>query len=237
MTADDEEFFAWLDGELSAPEAAQMEAKVAADPRLARLADQHRALSGRLRTAFDPVAQAPVPERIEAAVMAPQAEIIDFSAAARPRQDRRLPAISNWMSIAAALIFGLALGLLLRAPGNAPFEVQDGAMYASSTLEQALDVQLASAPAAGDVRIGLTFRDQEGAICRSFTAGPSAGLACRNDGRWRVRGLFGAPEGQSSEYRMAAGMDPALADLIGSTMAGEPLDAEQESAAKQKGWR
>ena len=51
-----------------------------------------------------------------------------------------------------------------------------------------------------------------------------------------MRGVFPAPEGQASEYRMAAGMDPNLAALVDSTMAGEPFDVGQEKAAKQRGW-
>ena len=95
---------------------------------------------------------------------------------------------------------------------------------------------LASAPA-GEVRIGLTFRDHAGEICRSFTAQASSGLACRDGGRWVLKGLFAGPEGQGSDYRMAAGMDPNLAALVDSAMAGEPLDAAAEQAAKDKGWR
>src|SRR5437588_837249 len=61
---DDEKFFAWLDGELSSAEAAEMEAKVAADPELAGLAEQHRALGARLTGAFDPLVEWPrLPER------------------------------------------------------------------------------------------------------------------------------------------------------------------------------
>jgi hypothetical protein len=36
---------------------------------------------------------------------------------------------------------------------------------------------------------------------------------------------------------MAAGMDPNLAALIDSTIAGEPFDAAQEKSARNKGWR
>jgi hypothetical protein len=36
---------------------------------------------------------------------------------------------------------------------------------------------------------------------------------------------------------MAAGMDPNLAALVDSTMVGEPFDAAQERAARQKGWQ
>ena len=62
-------------------------------------------------------------------------------------------------------------------------------------------------------------------------------LACRDGARWRVRGLFAAPEGQGGAYRMAAGTDPNLASLIATAMAGEPFDAAQEQAAKAKNWR
>jgi hypothetical protein len=83
----------------------------------------------------------------------------------------------------------------------------------------------------------VTFRDHSGAICRSFTQAGSSGLACRKDGAWQVRGLFAAPEGQTGDYRMAAGTDPQLAAMIGSTIAGEPFDAAREKTAKDNGWR
>ena len=84
--------------------------------------------------------------------------------------------------------------------------------------------------------IGLTFRDQAGEICRSFMQQSASGLACRSGGRWQLKGLFAPPEGQGTNYRMAAGMDPNLAALVDSTMAGEPFDAIAEKAAKQRGW-
>ena len=46
---EDEKFFAWLDGELSPEEAARVEAEVSADPRLSRLANEHRAMTSGLR--------------------------------------------------------------------------------------------------------------------------------------------------------------------------------------------
>jgi hypothetical protein len=87
------------------------------------------------------------------------------------------------------------------------------------------------------VRIGLTFRDRMGEICRSFTGSAGSGLACRDGARWRLKGLFAAPEGQSSDYRMAGGMDPNLAALVDSAMAGEPFDGSAEKAARDRGWR
>ena len=229
---EDEKFFAWLDGELGPAEAAEVETKVASDPELARLAEEHRALHGRLRGSFDTIATAPVPERLQAVLRQP-AKVIDFGAAKRTRN---LPSLPQWAAMAATLALGVFVGTMVPQRGNAPVEVQGGKLYAASALSRALDTQLASAPA-GEVRIGLTFRGQAGAICRSFTGPAASGLACRDNGRWQVRGMFAAPEGQASDYRMAAGMDPNLAALVGSTMAGAAFDAAQEKAARDKGWR
>ena len=236
MTSNDEKFFAWLDGELSGAEAAEMESRVAADPRLAQLAEQHRAVASRLRSAFDTVAEAPVPERLSQ-VLRPEGEVVDFAERREDRERRRPAFLPQWAAMAATLVVGLFVGMMVREPGGAPVELQGGGIYATATLDGALDAQLASAPDDSDLRIGVTFRNQEGAICRSFTGKQATGLACRDGDRWRVSGLFPAPEGQSGEYRMAAGMDPNLAALIDSTIAGEPLDATQERAAKQRGWR
>ena len=231
MTEDDK-FFAWLDGELEPAEAAEMEAKVAADPQLTRFAEQHRALGARLKGAFDPIAEAPVPERLDAALR-PSAEVIDFTAA---KSARITPSLPQWAAMAATLAVGIFVGTAIPQRSGAPVEVQGGKIYTAAALDQALDTQLASAPA-GDVRIGLTFRDQAGEICRSFTQPAASGLACRGGGKWQLKGLFAAPEGQGSSYRMAAGMDPNLAALVDSTMAGEPFDAAGEKAAKDRGWK
>jgi hypothetical protein len=229
---EDEKFFAWLDGELAPAEAAEMEAKVAADPQLQHLAEQHRALGTQLRGAFDPIAAAPVPEHLQAALH-PSAEVIDFAAA---RRARTMPSLPQWAAMAATLALGLFVGTMVPQRASGPVEMQGGKIYAAAALDHALDAQLASAPA-GDVRIGLTFRDQAGEICRSFTQSASSGVACRSGGKWQLKGLFAAPERQGSDYRMAAGMDPNLAALVDSTISGEPFDAAQERAAKDRGWK
>jgi len=229
---EDEKFFAWLDGELGPAEAAEMEAKVAADRGLERLAEQHRKLASLLHGAFDPIAAGPVPDHLRKAVR-PSAEVIDLAARKRTRKIALVP---QWTALAATLAVGVLAGTLVPHGGSAPLEVEGGKIYAAAALSQALDTELASAPS-GSVRIGLTFRDRAGEICRSFTQGASSGLACRSKERWQLRGLLAAPEGQGSDYRMAAGMDPSLAALVDSTMVGEPFDAAAEKQSKAKGWK
>ena len=229
---DDEKFFAWLDGELEPEEAAAMEKKVAADPELAQLAQQHRSLGAKLSNIFDPILDAPMPKKLEDALR-PKADVIDLASARRRRSISSLP---QWTAIAATLAVGIFIGNMMPERGNAPVDLQGGKIYAAASLNRALDSELASAPQ-GSVRIGITFRSSAGQICRTFTQSAASGLACRSGDKWQVKGLFGAPEGQQADYRMAAGMDPNLASLVGSLMTGEAFDAAQEKAARQRGWR
>jgi hypothetical protein len=239
MAIDDEQFFAWLDGELDAALADLVAAAVAADPRLSRLAEQHRALGTQLRSSFAAVAEAPVPERLSRAVRPSSAEIIDF-AASRPRNahSARWLSVPQWAAMAATLVLGIGLGTALNTESAlSPVEVRGGKMFAAGQLDSTLDRQLTSAAPADGARVGLTFRDQSGTICRTFTDPRSTGLACREGEGWHIRGLFAAPEGQSGDYRMAAGSDPNLAALVDSAIQGEAFDAQQEEAAKARGWR
>jgi hypothetical protein len=226
----DERFFAWLDGELDPAEAAAIGALVAADPALQRRAEAHRALGGGLRAAFDPIAEAPLPARLLEAAGPREAEVVDFGTA----RDRRLasyPVWTQYAAMAATLAIGIVAGSMIDSSASSPIASENGQLVASGDLEQALYARLASAPADEGARIGLTFRDAVGDLCRSFTDDGAAGLACHQRGDWRIRGLFQAGEGQQAEFRMAAGPDPRLAELIDATMAGEPLDASAERKA------
>lgn len=235
---DDEKLFAWLDGELDGAQAAEMAARVEADPELSALVERHRAMQARMKHAFDSVAAAPLPERLRRAAAPVRSNVVDLSEQRERRlHSRRFGGLPQWAMIAATLVLGIFVGTFVPGRGTSPVEIHNGQMYAASSLDRTLDTELASAPTGDPIRIGLTFRDSDGAICRSFSGTAATGLACRDNGRWRVRGLFPPTEGQSGDYRMAAGMDPNLAALVGSTMAGEPMDADQERAARKQGWR
>ncbi len=237
MAIDDETFFAWLDGELDGEQAGRVAAEVAANPQLARRAEQHRAFETRVRGAFDTVAAAPVPERLAQSIKPSSAQVVPFTSPRRASNDDDRWAWPLAAAIAATLVLGIGLGTTLNSgAASVPVEVRGGKMFAAAQLAEALDQQLASAEA-GNVRLGITFRDRRGAICRTFTDQRSSGLACRDGKDWQLRGLFAAPEGQSGDYRMAAGTDPNLAALVDSTIEGEPFDAGQERAAKARVWR
>ena len=230
----DEEFYAWLDGELGAEQAARVEERVAASPELTARAAEHRRLAASLKTAFAPVMDAGVPSPRFAS-----GDVIDFGAGAAGREVRaRLFGIPQWAAMAATLVLGLLVGNLVSVGREMPpVAVDGGHLVAAASLEEALDTRLASAPVSNGTRIGLTFRDRSGNICSSFQGSAASGLACRQDEQWRVQALLQGAEGQGTDYRMAAGQDPRLAEMIATTIAGEPFDAAQERAAKDKGWR
>jgi hypothetical protein len=225
----DERFFAWLDGELDPAEAAEVAALVAADSELQRKAEAHRTLGARLGAAFDPVAAAPLPRRLAEALRPARAEVVDL--AARREARRPISVRMQWAAMAATLAIGIVAGSMIGSSPSGPVGRENGQLVASGDLEAALYTRLASAPADDGARIGLTFRDGAGDLCRSFIDDGAAGLACHQGGDWRIRGLFQAGEGQQAEFRMAAGPDPRLAELVEATMAGEPLDAAGERQA------
>lgn len=221
----DETLFAWLDGELDPAQAAAVEQQVALDAGLKRRAAAHRALHARLRATFDPIAQLPLPEHL-----APRrAEVIDLET--RRASARPIPRKIQWAAMAASLIIGVMAGSQIHSGASGPIASESGQLVAAGDLEQALYTRLASAPADSGARIGLTFRDAAGDLCRSFTDNGAAGLACYQGGDWRIRGVFQAAEGQQADFRMAGGVDPRLGELIDSTIAGEPLEAASERKA------
>ena len=225
----DEEFYAWLDGELDRDSAERVAKRVAADPALSAQAAQHRALGEGLRGAFAPVmADDVAPPRMTA-------DVIDLGA----RRDARRPGfgLPQWAAIAATLVIGLVAGQFVDQGSDALVESRDGMLVAAASLDRALGAQLASADNDGPVRVGLTFRNHDDAICRSFTNSGTSGLACRDGAAWRVEGLLAAPQNPGGDYRMAAGEDPRLAALIDERIAGEPFDAAAEQAARKNDWR
>ena len=229
---DEEEFYAWLDGELDGEGAARVAARVAADPSLARRAEEEQALRDTLRAAFAPVmADGTPPPRFGTG------EVVDFKSAREHRAGRPISVRTQWAAMAATLAIGIVTGTMLSSGGDGPVVRENGALVASASLENALYTRLASAPSEEGPRIGLTFRDKAGSLCRSFTDDGVSGLACRQGGDWQIRGMFQGSGESQGDYRMAAGEDPRLAALIDETIAGEPLDAAGEKAAKDSGWR
>ncbi|HUG24435.1 anti-sigma factor family protein [Piscinibacter sp.] len=239
MTISDDTLARYVDGELDAAVRAQVEAAIAADPELSGRAQQHRALRGLLSATYDSVLDEPVPDRLRDAAQPADAKVVDSA----PRRDAARIRVgwtwAQWGGMAAALLVGILVGRGM--PGD-DIAAEGGQLVARGRLAQALSTQLASTqPPDAAVKIGLSYLSRTDAYCRSFAlvGTQTAGLACRRGDDWALRLLAqdGAAAG-SGDLRQAASPVPAsVLRAVEEDMQGDPLDAQGERAALQKGWR
>ena len=246
MTFSEEVLMAYADDELDASTRAAVDAAMATDPEIARRIARHKALRGRVHSAFNKVLDEPVPARVLEVVRShqsapPKGNVMPL----RPRQVRRW----SWpqlTAIAASLVVGVIAGrlTLMRAGSPGPFMTRGDRLLAAGALAAALSNQLAGEQSpANPVRIGVTFRAKSGEYCRTFALredGGLAGLACRAGDGWQLGVLARAESssGGAQTYRQATSTLPAaVVAAVGERMAGEPLDQHGEAAARGRHWR
>lgn len=247
MTLSDEVLMAYADGELDENTRAAVESAMSTDPEIERRIAQHQALRGRLRSAFDPVLDEPVPPHLlDLARNARTSSPAPRSSQVKPLPLRgaRRTSLPRWAALAASLLIGVLAGrFAFRAGGPEFIATDDGHMMASGLLANALTRQLASRQQATQpVQIGVSFRSKSGEFCRTFsTRTPAlAGLACHAADGWRLQVLSGTEEQQvaAGGYRQAASAMPAaVVSAVSARISGEPLDARAEAAARSRNWQ
>jgi len=244
MTLSDEVLMAYADGELDIQTREQVEEAITKDPEIARRVASHKALRDALRSSFDPVLDEPVPDRLVAAARASSPAPSYPRVVPLRRHSAAARSWPKWAAIAASFVLGalvLQFGSNLHISGS--ITERDGQLLASGALEQALSNQLTkNQPARAPVQIGVSFRSKDGNYCRTFQlrqATSLAGLACREENKWRVEILARAdasPAG-NPEYRPAGSALPSsVIQAVNETIAGDPLDADAEGDARKRQW-
>jgi hypothetical protein len=190
----------------------------------------------RMAAAFDEVLKEPVPDRLTAllAEPVPTAQVVALDALRARRSG--MSSWAAWGGMAATLLLGTLIGTRLPPSGGA---APDGRLVATGAVAHALERQLASAPAGGAVAVQISFKAKDGRFCRSFSTAATAGLACREpDGAWALQQLAAVAPAPGGGMRQAASaLPPAVLTAADALMAGEALNAEQEKAARDAGWR
>lgn len=234
---EEEAIFAYIDGELEGEERVRIEAAIAADPALQAMVAEHRALAARLHGTFSAAFEVPEPA-LASPADATEPKVVSL---ADVRERRELRGLFKFLpqapAMAATLVAGLIGGAVLSGGNGGPVSEQNGRLIASGQFEQALNKQLASTQSAtAPVRVGLTFRNHQGAICRSFIAEAVEGVACRQGKVWQIQGLLGREPASSGagDYRMAS--SAGTAELVDRLIAGEAMDQTQERAALAAEW-
>ena len=168
------------------------------------------------------------------------ARVVELAAARAARRIAvgrwQLPA---WTAIAASMLLGLLVGLLLFRGPSAPYEETGRGLHRARRTRRWARDRARSAPGRSNVHIGVSFRSRDGEFCRSFTyehEAPVAGLACRHGEDWKIR-VLAETSASSGEVRTAASMPMAVLKAVDASIAGEPLDAKAEEKARDAGWR
>ena len=242
MTPSDETLMAYVDGELDEQARGEVETAMRANPDIAARVARQQALRKRVHLAFARVADEKVPDRLVAAARGSSTPTSSRDSNVVPLRRKSSGHWSwpEWTSIAASLGAGAILSfLLLRHSEVEPITLRSGHLFANAALAQALSNQLSSTQGPARVRIGVSFRDQSGDYCRTFAlsdASALAGLACHDGGEWRLE-VIARTRISATQYRQAeSSMPKPILESVEERIAGDPLDAQAEAAAKDKGW-
>jgi len=251
----DAQLAAFMDGSLDDEALIDaIEAAINADPALAERAEALAAgdaFAPLVRDAFAPVLDAPVPERLTAALAVREAEVVDL-AAARAAKSTALPTPANdtgrssWRwpqfgAMAASLALGVLIGgPLLKGGGEAP---EGGSLVLASA---DLDAMLDSAPSGqrtdlaslGEGEVVLTFRNADGQLCRQFLIAGKGGttsdaLACTGGGEkkdWQIE-AYGRRAAPVGKMKLAGGdAAPAVVAAVDAMIDSDPLTGADELA-------
>lgn len=229
MTYSDDTLMAYADGELEAAERAAIEQAMRTDPAIAAAVERHRALRADVAAAFAGILDEPVPARLR-----PPAPVVSLAV---ERDKRRRWSWPEWGALAATLVVGVLAGRMIPGGGGPAIAGNGNQVLAQGELAAALDRQVGG-KAEGAVKVGVSFAARDGAYCRGFVMGASAGLACREGGQWKIPVLAEAEKEAAGGYRQAgSALPPAVLDAIDARIANKPLDAAGEEAARARGWQ
>lgn len=241
-----EELCAYIDGELGPSEMAKIATAVESSPELKQYVLNQERLLENLRSAFAPLMNEAVPERLFlAAINAPVSMRSRVREWLGQRVSHHSGSVLRFAVPTAALAVGLFVGIGLERPDSADFIASPGSgqIIARADLARALNHELASQPSAATTRIGMTFRSKSGDICRTFEVAGAVsttdGIACHQGDEWQVGALVnGTKQSQTAGYELAGSSTPqAIRDAVTSDMVGLPFDAKAERTARDNGWK
>lgn len=230
MSISDETLSAFLDGELSRQEKAEVEQALGADPaladRLAALASVDELVKARARA----VDTAPLPDSVTRLLQADN--VVSMAWWRRVRQQIREHAA---LAAAIALLVGFSAGQLFP---DATLDHDGSWQQAAVHLDRVASGESVDVGADTSLLSRFTFRDQQGRYCRQFLLESpdqaTENVACRGGEGWeRIASVQST--GIAEDYQPASGarlLDSTLDEL----MQGRALGLEEEMALIRGQW-
>ena len=236
----DEVLSAYIDGELSPNETAQLKAALERKPALMARFEALQAGTAQLRPAFSDLANEPVPERFTRMLAEPSTR--------GPRLFDRFRALMRpaiLVPSAASLIAGFVLATLVSGPGQNPagFQVtESGTVIANVGLASVLQSARSGAvfdQGGAPVLVRLSISTEDNRYCRQFYIADKEGIACTADEGWTLDLLVPARANVFADgYRLAQGeTSPAIDAAIQRLNIRRVLDDEVEAAVIKAQWK
>ena len=232
MADREEQISAYLDGSMSAAEAARFEAAMAQDPMLRDEVEEWRSADEMLRAAFPADA-----DNIDAAMIARLG--LDTRPALPQTAANDNPTRFWKIGLAGgAIAASIAVALILTPIGGGSLEGDSQFQLAMESAPSGKTLPLSQA--GKRVRPVLTFAAADGRFCREFSVdNQSSGIACRSKGKWTIEAEAAASsvDGESGVVRTAAGTDPSPLDRSYKRLqASDPFSMEKENTIISDGW-
>lgn len=145
----------------------------------------------------------------------------------------------QWLALAASLVlgFGVSQMLFLFRPTGSVQE-KNGTILADSELLESLEHRPQRDLASSGISLPVTFRSAMG-FCRVFAVKDElSGIACRNNGSWRIETVGGSSGIRpKSPYQQASSNIPApVMAQVDELITGDPMTEQEVSAAIGNGW-
>jgi hypothetical protein len=245
-----------MDGELAAGDAEALERRLANEPALAQQLAAMKRAEQKLREAYAPVADEPLPAGLVALLTddkqdgAPAgSNVVSFP----PAASRRSFFVPSSIAAGIALAIGIGLGVSLDRDGGLSETERLLAANALIAPDTELFAVLESSPSGATAALGggvdatprLSFQTAAGNYCREATVATgsreSTLVGCREEAGWALQAVIqisvsgGAPA--NNGFRPASDPASALDAIVDDLIEGAPLGADAERAAIEAGWK
>lgn len=230
MTISPELLGAYADGELDDVTAARVRRAVEDDPVLARQLEMLLSLKATVAANYNPVLDKPLPDRLTAPIES-AAKVVDFGAARASRQQWYKSPLLRYSGGAIAAVLALALFLNIGGRSNGPADP------VAPRLAAALESRPSGQAGTDGTKMLLSFRDRSGNLCRGYSTATGSGIACKDDGGWKVRLTGGQQQGSGGDYQQAGSTDADIMAAAQDMAVGAAFDTNQEAEAIANGWQ
>ena len=230
---------AYVDGQLDGEMLVDFRARLVTEPTLAERVAAHRWMARQIAAAYGPPPKAKHGDALIAHFGLDNDQVAPISDHQYIPVRRARLKFAAVTALVASLAFVLVAGSVALMSNSAIVGVPQGPRVASGILAASLSDQLSGEP--GRVRIGLSFRTDQG-FCRTFRSDQGvSGIGCRNGERWVVP-MASATNSQAhaitgADYRLAGeDFPPSVMAEVDRRIRGDPLSLADELRLRQRHW-